>query len=258
MMRQSKILSRVREGKPAKLCCLGHVVPAFVKHAAHFGYDGVWLDTEHRAMTDREIQSMLALFHLYDIDCMLRVPTREKARLYRYLEDGATGLMIPHVNTAEEAHSLAQSVKFPPLGDRGLDGAGLDCGFMVEDRQAYLDAANNETFLILQLETPQAIENVEAIAAVPGVDGLFVGTGDLGFRIERCRLELTIDAALTKVAAAAKQHNVAWGAPSSSGEHARQLQQQGAQLINLGNDFIGMLENLKHCSQELDAALQSP
>ena len=74
-----------------RICCLGHFVPAFVRHAAEFGFDCIWLDFEHRCWTDREIQAILPLFHLYDIDCLLRVPTTEKTRLYRFLEDGATG-----------------------------------------------------------------------------------------------------------------------------------------------------------------------
>lgn len=75
---------------------------------------------------------MLANFHLADIDCLLRAPTLEKTRLYRYLEDGATGLMIPHVSTAEKAKSLVESVEFPPIGDRGIDGAGLDSDFYLQ------------------------------------------------------------------------------------------------------------------------------
>ena len=82
-------------------------------------------------MSDREVQTLLAYFHLFDIDCMLRAPTLEKTRLYRYLEDGATGLMIPHVSTADKARLLVDAVKFPPLGDRGLDGPGLESDFIL-------------------------------------------------------------------------------------------------------------------------------
>lgn len=73
----------------------------------------------------REVEALLAFSHLFDIDIMLRPPTLEKTRLYRYLEDGAAGLMIPHVSTAGKAKMLVDAVKFPPLGDRGLDNAGL-------------------------------------------------------------------------------------------------------------------------------------
>ncbi|MEZ6047553.1 MAG: hypothetical protein R3C11_18625 [Planctomycetaceae bacterium] len=71
-MRRSKVLEKIRAGKVARICSLGHVIPAYVKFAAEFGYDGIWFDNEHRAMSDREVQMMLAYFHLHDIDCILR------------------------------------------------------------------------------------------------------------------------------------------------------------------------------------------
>ncbi len=112
-MRNSKILAKIRAGKPARLAMMGHFIPIFVAHAANLGYDGIWLDLEHRAMDSREVQAMLAFFHLYDIDCMVRVPTREKGQLYRYLEDGATGLMIPHVSDVEFRARTGQPGEVP-------------------------------------------------------------------------------------------------------------------------------------------------
>jgi 4-hydroxy-2-oxoheptanedioate aldolase len=235
-------MAKLRAGKPVRMCSLGHFIPPYIRHAAHVGYDCIWLDMEHRAMSDREAQALLAFFHLFDIDCMLRAPTLEKTRLYRYLEDGATGLMIPHVSTADKARMLVDAVKFPPLGDRGLDGAGLDSDFYVHGGDAYVEAANRETFLVVQIETPQAVENVEEIAAVKGVDGMFVGPGDLGLRLRRTETNLTMEQALQKVAAAAKRHGVAWGCPASSREEVQRLREQGAQLIAYGGDYAAFIE----------------
>ena len=118
-MRSSKTRARLRNNEVVRICALGHFIPSYIRHAAHFGFDCIWLDLEHRSMHEREVQALLAYFHLYDIDCMVRPPTLEKTRLYRYLEDGATGLMIPHVSTPEKAQMLADAVKFPPLGRPG-------------------------------------------------------------------------------------------------------------------------------------------
>ncbi len=208
-------------------------------------------------MSDREVQSLLAYFHLYDIDCMLRAPTLESTRLYRYLEDGATGLMIPRVSTAEQAQMLVDAVKFPPLGDRGYDGAGLDGDFYLQGGEDYLDAANRETFLVVQIETLLAVENVEEIAAVQGVDAMFVGPGDLGMRLRRSETELTLDEALQRVAAAASRSGIAWGCPASSREHIKQLRDQGAQLIAYGGDFGAFVEMLKNHAADLDAVYDS-
>jgi len=251
-MRKSKTLARLRADEPVRLCCLGHFIPAYIRHAAHFGFDCIWLDLEHRAMSDREVQALLAYFHLFDIDCMLRPATLEKTRLYRYLEDGASGLMIPHVSTVEKARMLVDAVKFPPLGDRGLDGAGLDSDFYLAGGDDYVEAANQETFLVVQIETPQAIENVDAIAAVPGIDGLFIGPGDLGLRMRRTKTSLTMEQAIEKVSAAARKHGKAWGCPGGSAEQVKQLHEQGAQLINYGGEFIVLMDMLKNNAGELD------
>ena len=146
-MRKSKTLARIRRNETVRMCSLGHFVPAYVKFAAHFGFDCIWLDLEHRNMTDRDVQTLLVHSHLHDIDIMVRTPTLEKTRLYRYLEDGAAGLMIPHVNTAEKTAGLVDAVKFPPVGDRGLDGAGLDADYFVDGPdgvQEYLSQVNAE------------------------------------------------------------------------------------------------------------------
>jgi 2-keto-3-deoxy-L-rhamnonate aldolase RhmA len=253
-VRKSKTLARLRAGDPVRLCALGHFIPAFIRHAAHFGYDCIWLDLEHRAMSDREVQALLAYFHLFDIDCMLRAPTLEKTRLYRYLEDGATGLMIPHVSTVDKARLLVDAVKFPPLGDRGLDGAGLDSDFLLAGGDDYIDEANRETFLVVQIETPQAVANIEEIAAVEGVDGLFIGPGDLGLRIKKTETELTLDAAVEKVAAAAKRHGKAWGCPAGSADRVKYLRDQGAQLIAHGGEFRAFMAALEQSSSELNDA----
>lgn len=250
-MRRSKTLEKWRNSQPAKLACLGNYLPHFVRHAANFGYDCIWLDLEHRNMSEREVQSLLAFFHLSDIDCMVRPPTLEKSRLYRYLEDGASGLMIPLVDTAEKASMLVDAVKFPPLGGRGRDGAGLDSDFILQGGEDYTDQANRETFLVVQIETLEAVQNVEEIAAVDGVDGMFVGPGDLGLRIQSSDADLTIDRAMEIVAAAAKKHSKVWGCPAATGERVRELRDMGAQLIAYGGDFMAVVNMLRDCSATL-------
>ena len=146
-MRKSKVLARIRAGETVRICGLGSFIPSYVRHAAHFGFDCIWFDLEHRAMEQREVQGMMAFFHLFDIDCMLRSPTLERVRLYRYLEDGATGLMFPHVTTEEDARWIVEATRFPPLGNRGFDGAGLDSDYALQGGADYPRQANEETFV---------------------------------------------------------------------------------------------------------------
>jgi len=235
------------------MAVLGHSIPSYIHHAASSGFDVIWLDMEHRTFTDSEIAALLTHFYLADIDCMLRPSTVEKTRLYRYLEDGATGLMIPHVSTAEKARMLVDAVKFPPIGDRGLDAAGLDGNYYLDDFEKYTDEANRETFLVVQIETIEAVENVDEIAAVPGVDGMFVGPGDLGLRLKKLDGGgLEMEQVYEKVAAAAAREGIAWGCPSRSAEDVAQLRKKGAQLIAYGGDFMALKNMLEEHGKDLN------
>jgi len=253
-MRKSKTLARIRNGDPIRSCVLGHFIPAYICHAARAGYDCIWIDLEHRAMTTREVQALLAFSHLYDIDILLRPPTLEKTGIYRYLEDGAAGVMIPFVCTPEKARSLVESVKFPPIGNRGIDNAGLDADFHIHDPDEYVAWANRETFLTVQIETPEAVNNAEAIAAVEGVDILFIGPGDLGLRLRQSG-EMSLDDAWEAVATACKKHNKAFGAPTLGLEEMKKRHQQGAQLLvnsSEFHDFSSGLSEAIHLYEQLD------
>jgi len=256
-VRKSKTLARLRAGEPVRMCALGHYIPAYIRHAAHHGYDCIWLDLEHRLIAEREVQAMLAHFHLADIDCMVRVPTLDKTQLYRYLEEGATGLMVPLVSTAEKAAMLVDSVKFPPIGERGLDGAGLDGDFYLGDSSGYVESANRETFLVVQIETPEAVANVDEIAAVEGVDGMFVGPGDLGLRLQHSAAPMSLEEAIDRVAQAAARHGKAWGCPAGSADHVQRLYEQGARLIVFGGEFLAMMKMFESCAADLKRVYQA-
>ena len=254
-MRTSRTLKRIREGGVARCTNLGSCNPPFVALAARAGYDCIWLDLEHRGMEFRELQVLMSHFRIYDIDCLLRAPTLEKTQLYRYLEEGATGLMIPHVSTAEKARDLVNAVKFPPIGDRGLDNAGFDSAYrQTEDAREYLEWANRETFLAVQIETPEAVENVDAIAAVPGVDLLFVGPGDLGLRygLDGDESGERLEAAFERVAAASRNHGVPWACPTSSPGDMKHRREQGASFLANTGEFMILREGLQGAATEFD------
>jgi len=254
-MRKSKTLAKIRAGKPVRMCILGHFIPPYVHLAARAGFDCIWLDLEHRLIDEREVQALLAHFHLADIDCMLRPPTTEKTRLYRYLEDGATGLMIPHVSTVAQAEALVKAVKFPPQGDRGLDGAGFDARYKISERDEYTEAANRETFLVVQIETPEAVDNAEQIAALNGVAGLFVGPGDLGLRLSKYQNMPSLDACIERVAHAANQYGKAWGLPAGTVEQLEKYHAMGAQLLAHGSEYGALKGMLDASARHLDTVL---
>jgi 4-hydroxy-2-oxoheptanedioate aldolase len=255
-MRKSKMLAKFRSGGFARVCGLGHFLPFYVRYAAHYKYDGIWLDLEHRAMDAREVQSLIALCNYNDIDCMVRPPTLERTKLYRYLEDGAAGFLVPLVSEPQMAHDLVQALKYPPIGNRGLDGAGLDADYGLDvwfPGSTYTTDANRETFIITQVETLQAVANAEEIASIEGIDGLFIGPGDLGLRIGNAPTgnQVTMERAIESVAAAAQKHNKIWGITAGSIEDLKRFRSMGAQMVPFGGDFA-LINVLRTCSQELD------
>ena len=256
-MRKSKVLAKWRSGQPARFCSTGHFLPFYIRYAAHFGYDGIWLDLEHRTMNDREVQAIIAACHYNDIDCMVRPQTIGRSHLYHYLDDGATGFMIPFVSTPAAAQQVVEAVKFPPLGNRGVDGAGLDGDYGMEawkPNTTYFDDANRETFIVAQIETPEAVENVEAIAAVPGIDCVFIGPGDLGLRLRVSGSPLTMPDVAARVSTVAKKGGIAWGIAVGSIDDVRRYHKLGAQIVPWGGDFA-LVNVLKRCSAELDDVL---
>lgn len=255
-MRPSLIRRRLSQNQPARIACMYYPTTMMPAHAAKAGFDAIWLDSEHSTWERHELQRLIAMHHLANIDCIVRTGSRNATELYHLLEDGATGLMCPLVNTAADAAKIAQAVKFPPLGQRGLDGAGLDNNFYLDGTLTYPAAANADTFLIVQIETPEALANLDAIAGTPGIDGLFIGPGDLSLRLG-CPLDWTnpkMVAAQAAVGAAAKKHGKAWGRPSGTAEDIAELVRQGAGLIAHGSDFGAVMRMLPAFAKAFDPA----
>jgi 4-hydroxy-2-oxoheptanedioate aldolase len=256
-MRSSKVLAKLRSGRFARIAGAGHFLPFYIRYAARCNYDGIWLDLEHRTMDDREVQAFITHCYYNDIDCMIRPPTLGRTHLYHYLEDGAAGFMVPFVSTPAIARDIVQAVKFAPLGNRGVDGAGLDAGYGVEawrPNSTYFEDANRENFIVAQIETPEAVENIDAIAATPGIDLVFIGPADMTCRLHASGSALTLPEIVERVSAAARAHGKAWGITAGSIEDLARYRSLGAQMVPWGGDFA-LMGVLQRASTELDGVL---
>ena len=252
MFRSSKLLAKLRSGKVARLCVTGSPLAYMPALAAHFGYDALWVDAEHRAWDAIQIREMILRHHLADIDCVFRPSNTDATALSRYLEDGVTALLIPMVNTAERALALVRATKFPPLGERGLDGSGLDAGFSLGKSADYVKKANQETALIPMIESPEGVSNCADIAAVEGVDALFIGPGDLSLRLG-CTSSLgepMLREAVKQVADACRKVGRPWGYPVNNIEDAQTVIQMGAAFVNFGSEFSAVSQQLNAYSSQ--------
>jgi len=143
------------------------------------GYDFAFIDMEHNTMSVDTAAQIAVACHDAGVTPLVRVPGYEHYLATRLLDAGAMGIVFPHVDSADEAERLVSNCKYPPMGHRSLGGPMAQLGFRPYPRAESTAAVNTETLLVMMLETPGAIENAEAIAAVPGVDVLLIGTNDL-------------------------------------------------------------------------------
>jgi 4-hydroxy-2-oxoheptanedioate aldolase len=244
-MRTSLIRSRLREGRVVRFISLMYPTDVLPSHAARAGFDGVLLDNEHASWDRREIQRMLALHHAAGIDCIIRPASRNAPDLYHLLEDGATGFLFQMVNSAEEAEALVKALKFPPLGERGLSAPAFDSGYTWGDSVIdYMRAANEQTVIAAMIETPQAVACIDEIAAVRGIDALFMGPADLSLRLgcfDRWD-DPPMREAHARMAAAAARNGIAWGRPGRSAADIRTLVDAGARFILRGGDYAAVTE----------------
>jgi 2-keto-3-deoxy-L-rhamnonate aldolase RhmA len=143
------------------------------------GFDWLFIDMEHSSM-DVDLASQLAMASLaVGITPIVRVPGHEHHHASRLLDNGAQGIVAPHVDTPEEAARIVSACRYPPLGRRSLAGAQPQLGFRAVSMAEAMPLINAETLVVVMLETPTAIANADAIARLPGVDVLLIGTNDL-------------------------------------------------------------------------------
>lgn len=140
------------------------------------GFDWLFVDAEHGPFEAAEMQLVLQTVSRRT-PCLVRVPGSDETPIKRALDLGAAGIIVPQVNTAEQAARVVQYSRYPPHGARGV-GIARAHGYGLEF-QPYVGSANEQTVVIVQAENIRAVENIEAIAAVAGVDGVLVGPYDL-------------------------------------------------------------------------------
>lgn len=144
---------------------------------AHLGFDWLLFDMEHSALDSLNVLPLLQVAAAYPTNSIVRPGSLDPVEIKKLLDMGAQNILVPMVNTAEEAALAVASVEYPPTGIRGMAGLTRATGF--GDITDYHLTARSEIAILVQVETKQALDNLEAIAAVPGIDGIFLGPADL-------------------------------------------------------------------------------
>ena len=223
------------------------------------GFDWVIIDAQHGGLTTTDLVPMIQALQLGGTPAVVRVPWTDAPTIMRVLDFGATGVIVPMVNTAEEASLAASAMRYPPAGIRSF---GPTRGGLASTTQA-----NEDVVLLVMIETAEALDQVDAIAATPGVDGLFLGPVDLGLSLGQ-PLDWTgtnsvVAEATDKVIAAAARAGRFVGTVSFGADHAKDLVRRGIRFLTLGADMgyiragiaqdVALMKSLKAEAPNVDA-----
>ncbi len=245
-LRKSRVLREVRNNLVATCAKMNLSDPRVVELCGLAGFSAVWLCMEHVSNDWLAIENCVRSAKAHDMDVVVRVSRGSYSDYIRPLECDATGLMIPHVESAGQAREIVEFCRYTPLGRRALDGGNADAAYGQVPLKDYLHHSNHERFLILQIESPEGLEHVEEIAAVPGFEFLLFGVGDYSHRIGKPG-EYTcpaVESARRRVEAAAHASGKRCMSVGLVMEPAL-LKERGYSIINLASDVIGLGGYLK-------------
>ncbi|MFV0336661.1 MAG: HpcH/HpaI aldolase family protein [Chthoniobacterales bacterium] len=182
-MRKSRILREVADGKFATCLKINIPHPDVIELAGLAGASSVWLCNEHIPTDWSAFSHCVRAAKVHDMDVIIRVSKGSYNDYIKPFEADATGIMVPHVTSAREAEKIVEICRFPPLGNRALDGGNVDGKYCQTPLKEYMAESNRERLIILQIESPEAVEVIDEIAAVPGYNMLLFGPGDFSARI---------------------------------------------------------------------------
>ena len=216
--------------------------PFSAETLAQAGFDSITMDMQHGLMDYATVVTCLQALHRFPLTPLVRVPWNEPGIIGRVLDAGAMGVICPMINTKAEAEAFVRYTRFPPLGARshGPIRAGT-----YGEAGTYYKTANSEVFCLPMIETPQAIANLDAILDVKGIDGVYVGPGDLGLAMGLApkldRTEPEVLAHFDTIIAKTKQRGLFAGLHNGTGAYAAEAARRGFRFVTILNDSGLML-----------------
>jgi 4-hydroxy-2-oxoheptanedioate aldolase len=239
MISRSDSVRRLLAGEAVIGTFVGIGSPASVEILARRGFDPVCIDSEHTALGAELIEHMIRAADAGGAAALVRVPGIGP-EIGRALDSGALGIVVPRIETAEQARACVELVRYPPQGYRGA-GPGRSTGFG-KDMGAAIDGSNSSVALIVQVETPLGVKNAHEIAAVEGIDVVFVGPGDLAVSMGVAMGSEQHTAAITEVLAEVARAGTLSGLFSLFGDDLPHWRELGASFFLLSGDvsFLGL------------------
>ncbi len=227
---------RLAKGEPV----VGHWIslpsPSIMELMASYDPDWLLIDTEHGPADWERVEDLLRAMKGTNVVPLIRVTANDPALIKRALDRGAYGVLVPLVSNAEQARAVVAAAKYPPDGVRGV--AGTRVNRFGTDLPDYFAQWNSQVLVMCQVETIEALENIDAIAAVPGVDVLFIGPNDLSASLGHFRKfdHPEYLAAVDRILKATAHHGISAGYMTGSAEETLQRIDQGFRFVAGGSD----------------------
>ena len=229
--------------------------PAFqlVEILAKSNLDFIAIDAEHSPFDRGTMDACIAIARAMDFPVLVRVPDGSDAQILTTLDAGANAIIIPHVNSVEKAETIARAAHFGH-GGRGFAGSTRWAGYATRSMADVLKMDQTETIVIAQIEEPEGVDAIDQIAAVDGIDGVFVGPADLAVCYGVTDVNgPEVMGAMAKVATAAAQHGKCMITFASNANAAAQLKALGVSMIFLASEHAFLLT----AANQADAAFRS-
>lgn len=253
-MKKSLVKARWSEGKVATCAILHLADGAYAEFAAaQPAFDCIWYDLEHGPISVERAADLFRAVRLQGKDVMARPGKGEVMRMGRMLEQGANGIMYPRCENADEAREFVRWAKFAPLGERGFAGDNAEAGYGTKDVDAYVTAANEETFLAPMIESPTALAHAQEIVETEGVDMLFFGPGDYsvlsGIRGPLDSPEIL--KAIEKACGIARKAGKHFGTLAISDAQMTALKNMGADFFMVYSDMAAIADSFRITAERL-------
>jgi 4-hydroxy-2-oxoheptanedioate aldolase len=238
-MRPNTMKRLLKDGKPTVGSWMNLGSPLCAEIMSHLGFDWIAVDAEHGPVDMETIQYQFVALSTSDTVPMIRVPGNDPAVINRVLDAGAYGIIVPMVNSKEDAERAVSACRYPPLGSRSM-GFGRVDQYAGKDYKAH---ANEEIALVIQIEHIDAVNRIDEILSVPGIDALFIGPADLAASmgipvVLGDNPDPRHQEAVRTIMAAAKAHKVPAGIHVATAEDVNRRIREGFQFIALGTDVF--------------------
>ena len=210
--------------------------PESVEILAYAGYDFVVIDLEHTTLDLNAASTHSAMARALGLEPLVRVPDHGLSTIQRVLDAGASGVVVPHVDTVDQARAVVRATCFPPRGIRGSGGTSRAGRWGLLPRADYLEYGNEQAQCIVQLESKEAIDHAAEILAVDGVDSAFVGTADLAMSLEVTGNDDVVQSLVSSALDVASAADLPIGTAAATSDQARTALARGFDYVVLSND----------------------